>query len=1059
MDRFGLELHPPLPGSGDMVDTAKIQDIIRFGDDFELDTRNYQLRRAGRALKLEKLPMEILLLLVMRAGHLVTREEIVERIWGKNALVDTDNSINSAVRKIRQVLRDNPDRPRFVETIVGRGYIFSSSQVIQEPAMGPGFETESQGAEGFFPGRRIGDYRLVQVIGAGGMGVIYRAEDLKLGRQVAIKLLPAELTHDAKALERMQREACIASSLNHPNICPIYQLAEFDGQPFFVMPLLEGTTLREWIEAQSGRSAGTCIKEILDVAIQIIEGLKAAHSTGTIHRDIKPANIFVTTNGEVKILDFGVARINRAAGRSGAELEGYEGDNFALNHPPSTGTPFYLSPEQVRGEPVDEQSDIFSFGSVLYEMSTGRRAFARETVSATKLAILESEPEPIVISRPGLPPRLDEIVRKTMERDRGRRYQSAAEVGADLVALRAELTSPAGLTPAPPLVEAAARWPRAAILKSGAIGLGIAALIGGAVAWIYSIRTAGPQPFREFSISQITNTGRAEQVAISPDGKYLLHVQGEGGLRSLRLRNIETGSDAEVLAPDGSRFKSLTFSPDGNYVYFRKVVNSTGSEWDYFRMPVLGGKPEALLRDVDSDLAFSPDGKKITYVRANDPDEGRYRILTANLDGTDETLETVQKMHGSGTDAYPPFDTWSPDGKRILYTFAKMADEPGVMRVFNIANRSFETFHHFPDLLTFDVHSMPDGKWLLLVASQRGGELGAAQISAFSLVDRKLRPVTRDANNYSSLSIAANGRLAAAVQTRSFRSLDVVKMEGSHQKVVDSSQVDFGNLNAFEWEDAGHILASDGSRLFRIDTATKKSTELFVEKQGAIVGLAHCSSGTIILNREFRTGNVMSEIWKLNEDGSNPVKLSDGEYDTSPACSPDGKAVYYLEGTQQVKRVDMDGHSERVDIDIPHLDRVLGTFAFSTDGSRMTALVEVVDPMRNRAEARLAVFQMKEGAPSTPLLLIPDQAVNAGSMHSGGVRFSPDGRQLVYQTIRNGVGNLWEQSLDSAASHALTDFPSGTISHFRFSPQGVDLAIDRSETIADVVLLRDESGR
>src|SRR5579872_6741770 len=283
MDRFGLELHPPLPGSGDMVDTAKIQDIIRFGDDFELDTRNYQLRRAGRALKLEKLPMEILLLLVMRAGHLVTREEIVERIWGKNALVDTDNSINSAVRKIRQVLRDNPDRPRFVETIVGRGYIFSSSQVIQEPAMGPGFETESQGAEGFFPGRRIGDYRLVQVIGAGGMGVIYRAEDLKLGRQVAIKLLPAELTHDAKALERMQREACIASSLNHPNICPIYQLAEFDGQPFFVMPLLEGTTLREWIEAQSGRSAGTCIKEILDVAIQIIEGLKAAHSTGTIH--------------------------------------------------------------------------------------------------------------------------------------------------------------------------------------------------------------------------------------------------------------------------------------------------------------------------------------------------------------------------------------------------------------------------------------------------------------------------------------------------------------------------------------------------------------------------------------------------------------------------------------------------------------------------------------------------------------------------------------------------------------------------------------------------------
>jgi Tol biopolymer transport system component len=289
------------------------------------------------------------------------------------------------------------------------------------------------------------------------------------------------------------------------------------------------------------------------------------------------------------------------------------------------------------------------------------------------------------------------------------------------------------------------------------------------------LRTSRRQPFHDFDVRQITNTGRAEQAAISPDGKYVLQVQDENGMKSLRLRNVASGSDTEILAPEGARFKSLAFSPDGDYVYFRKTVNSIGSEWDEFRMPVLGGKPLPVLRDIDSDITFSPDGRRLSYVRANDPDEGKYRIFAANLDGSNETVETVQNILGYGNDSYPPFDAWSPDGRHILYTFAKMADEPGVIRVLDLQNKRFDTLQHFPDLLTFDVHYLPGGKWILLANSTRAGESGA-QISVLSLKDRKLHPVTRDANSYSSLSVSADGRVAAAVQTKAQPAIELLEV-------------------------------------------------------------------------------------------------------------------------------------------------------------------------------------------------------------------------------------------------------------------------------------------
>ncbi len=1045
-----------------VIETAKTPDRIRFGEDFELDVESFQLRRANRAVKLERIPLEILILLVVRAGQLVTREQIAEQVWGKNLFLDTDNSINSAIRKIRQALRDDSEEPRFIQTVVGRGYLFVAplepAEAVEpvEAADRPGDTT------GSLLGRRIGDYRVIQLIGAGGMGVVCKAEDLKLGRQVAIKFLPAELMNDAGALDRMQREARIASTVNHPNICPIYQLGESEGQLFIVMPLLDGTTLREWIEGQNTRSAETCIREILSIAIQIGEGLKATHANGIVHRDIKPANIFLSSRGEVKVLDFGVAKILNAAGvrTNDIAIPVQTGGSSALSLTvPSTGTPSYLSPEQIRGEDLDERSDLFSFGSVLYEMCTGHRPFDRETVEATKEAILNEEPRPIRASYPAFPERMEAIVRKAIERDRDRRYQSAEEMSSDLLTLRSAVASAAA---APEERKPPLRAVQRVGLRKTAIALAVACLVGCAAIWVAWHRDE-PQPFRDFTINQITNTGRADQAAIAPDGKYLAYVENENGHESLRLRNVATGSDAGIVPPESTRYKSLAFSPDGDYVYFRRIVNTTGSEWDAFRVPVLGGRPEELLRDVDSDLAFSPDGRRLSFVRANDPEEGSYRILTANLDGSNETVESIQKILGYGNDSYPPFDTWSADGREILYTFAKMADEPGVIRVFNLSTRSLKTLQHFPDLLTFDIRTLPQarGKWTLLVASPRAGESAPAQISAFSRGKPTLEPITRDTNSYSSLSVSADGKVAVAVQTKSQQFLDL--FDGNVARVkpwTDSKAGSLGNLLLFDWADDHHLLISDSHKLMRVDTVSGDSSLIFSETDASIVGLAACSTGAIVINREFRTGNKTSEVWKIQGDGAKPIKLSDGQYDMSPACSPDGRWVYYLDGMQQIKRVpSVGGRPESIASGVPELDRVMGTFAFAPNRNQMAALVEVVDRSTNRAKTRLALFDLKDGAISSPRLIEPEAGVVAGSLHNGGVRFSPDGKSLWYTVKKEGIENIWVHPLDGSHGRLKTNFSSETISHFRSSPDGKMLAVGRTRSISDIVMLQDRSGR
>ena len=436
---------------------VRTADPIRFADNFELDLRAYELRRSGRPLKIERIPMELLRLLIERPGELVTREQIIEGIWGKDVFLDTESGINAAVRKIRQVLKDDPERPRFVQTVTGKGYRFIAP--IEEPSPPPA--RPSLVIDDRFPptenllGKKISHYRVLQFLGGGGMGVVYKAEDLKLGRQVALKFLPAELVSDPAAFLRLEQEARAASALDHPNICSIHQLGEHEGQPFIVMQLLEGQTLREWIAGMATRNPASQAKDLVHLAIQIADGLAAAHQKGIIHRDIKPANIFITRQGQAKILDFGVAKFMDAAVSTEAngpgEIAGETGVAMKAGTPltqtgVSFGTPSYLSPEQIRLERLDARTDLFSFGLVLYEMATGQRAFSGDTATVIREAVLNLPVVPPRQLDSLLSPELQRIITKSLEKDRDRRYQSAAELGADLHRMTKPLPA-AGLPP------------------------------------------------------------------------------------------------------------------------------------------------------------------------------------------------------------------------------------------------------------------------------------------------------------------------------------------------------------------------------------------------------------------------------------------------------------------------------------------------------------------------------------------------------------------------------------------------------------------------------------
>lgn len=516
--------------------------LLRFGP-FALDVRARELRKHGVKIRLQEQSFQILLMLLDHPGEVVLREEIRLKLWPNNTIVEFDHSINAAIKRLRNALGESAEDPRYIETLAKRGYRFvgevenvappGRERSPTPPAASP---TESDGG---LDARIVSHFRVLSKLGEGGMGVVYRAEDIKLERQVALKFLPAPAGEiPATHLQRFEREARAASALNHPNICTIYGLEDCGGQPAIVMELVEGETLAARLS--KGRLS---IDDALRVAIQTASAIVEAHRKGVIHRDLKPGNITLTKSG-VKVLDFGLAKIERAAA-AGNETVTTEGVIL--------GTPHYMSPEQAQGKEADARSDIFSFGVMLYEMLAGKRPFEGQNTPSVLAAILERDPPSL---SDAVSPPLDRVVRRCLEKDPDERWQSARDLQAELEWIAATPS----VAPARPEHAINWRWFAAGVLS--------AALI--VIAVLFLSQNPAPAPIVRFHMFPPENTafGGIPGPNVSPDGRrFVFATILKGGGYKYWIQSLDSPQPTLIPGTDGATFPPF-WSPDGRSAAF-----------------------------------------------------------------------------------------------------------------------------------------------------------------------------------------------------------------------------------------------------------------------------------------------------------------------------------------------------------------------------------------------------------------------------------------------------------------------------------------------------------
>ena len=632
---------------------------LRRFDQFELDLRTGEIYKQGKRIKLQEQPCQVLVLLIKHPGELVTREDLRKKLWPNDTFVDFDHGVNLAINKLRDTLGDSAEKPRFIETLPRRGYRWiapvecvEASPADAQAAVLGNAPPEAGSFAANLIGKKVSHYRVLEMLGGGGMGIIYKAEDIKLGRRVALKFLPEELADDTAALDRFEREARAASALNHPNICTIYEVEEHNGRPFLVMELLEGQTLREHIEAGGGAPLPT--DQVLDLATQIASGLDAAHQKGIIHRDIKPANIFITTRGEAKVLDFGLAKLVEIGEQAevaaalnsgdGASHRAMTGTSLHLTRTGAAlGTACYMSPEQVRGEKLDARTDLFSFGLVLYEMATGRQAFGGETATEVCGAILNRTPALAREVNPELPPKLEGIMCNALEKDREVRYQTAREMRADLQRLKSETHSD---VEADVKLHYRWRWPLTATMSLVVLFL---------AAGIFVAKRTGSMSSPSFQ--RLTfDRGTVYNARFTPDGNTIVYGAAWDG-KPFQMYWTRAGANtSSPLGPPNADVLAISAKGEVAALLNPHIVGGDMFAGTLARLPLTGGTAREVLEDVTG-ADFSPDGENLAVARWV---EGKCRLEFP-------IGKVLYESAGSWPGAWITYPRISPHGDRIAF--------------------------------------------------------------------------------------------------------------------------------------------------------------------------------------------------------------------------------------------------------------------------------------------------------------------------------------------------------------------------------------------------------
>src|SRR6202790_5158937 len=868
----------------------------------------------------------------------------------------------------------------------------------------------------------ISHYRIVENLGGGGMGVVYRAEDVNLRRFVALKFLPDEVAKDSQALARFQREAQAASALNHPNICTIHEIGEQNGQPFIVMEFLDGMTLKARI---AGKPLD--VETTLSLAIEIADALDAAHVAGIIHRDIKPANIFVTKRGHAKVLDFGLAKLSLKAQSVSEGAPTLETTDEHLTSPGSTlGTIAYMSPEQVRGKELDPRTDLFSFGSVLYEMATGALPFGADTSGLVFDAILNRAPVAPRRLNPQLPPRLEDVVTKCLEKDRDLRYQHASEVRTDLQRLKRDSES-ARLTLTQPTVQPK-RWSRWRVLAAACGGAVVAILL------VVGARWKGSGTLLRTTLSQVTFAeGVEEYPAWSPDGKALLYTGEVGKIRKIFRKDLASGQDSQLTRGDSDELQPA-WSPDGKQVAFVRAhqpdvklqpgdVFGMFQEGDVWVLDLASGEETKLVENA-FDPAYSPDGQHIA-VDASWAAPRRIWVLDRQGHNpqqvTTDTSEEVAHVAPA----------WSPDGRKIV--FQNLVRTKFDIRTVNLDSKQMNWITN-DSLTNIRPSWSPLGRFIYFSSYRSGGiNIWRARVNKDGTLSGSLQQVTTGAGQDVEVAVSPDSKRLAYATLR--QNADIWRLpvspqtgltNGTPEAVISTTREDSRGA----WSPDGKMVAFNSDRsgdmnIWLYTFADSTTRQLTTGHGGDFQPNWSPDEKTIAF---FSSRSGSPNIWEVEIASGTLRRLtSNSGVNVNPFYSPDGKLIAY-----------QSDQSGRLDV-----------WVMNADGSnprRLTNVGVMGHFMRWAGDGLGIVFRCTcNGKPATMKLSLsggepqPFAETMTGGSH---MSFSPD-RTRIMDVVGHKV--LWVSPVNGGKPEKVYEFPDPDvrIDYPVWSPDGRWVMFDR----------------
>ncbi|MGI8638605.1 MAG: protein kinase domain-containing protein [Pyrinomonadaceae bacterium] len=910
-------------------------------------------------------------------------------------------------------------------------------------------------------GTKIGRYEIRSLLGAGGMGEVYLAFDTTLEREVAIKFL--KHTDDAEKLRRFRQEAKAVSALNHSNILTIYEVGEFRDSQFIVSELVNGKNLRDFLNEQN-----PTLNEVLDIGIQVGNALAAAHAVGIVHRDIKPENVMVLPDGYVKVLDFGLAKFVVTEKDS---IQNSVASTASLIHTKAgmlLGTVNYMSPEQLRGKPVDERTDVWSLGIVLFEMLTRRRPFIGESVSDVIAAVLEHSLPPIAELNLQIPTEVEIVIRKALEKNADNRFQTAREFVSALknVKLFSESGNYSAVSINPPansfhsqktlFTDAAQAVTTDSKNLSGlfiagtrirwriiALPFFLLAAMFAFVGWFYVYQpTVQKSSGKQMKSRRLTTTGNVINAVISPDGRFVAYVRSDGGQQSLWLRQVNETAGQELIPISAENYAGLTFAPDGNWIYYTVFIGNSIGKLN--RIMMLGGSQQEIAKDVDSTISFAPDGKTFAFIRSN-PNQGVDQIIVSNTDGSGERVLSERKRPEFYTISTRESLSWSPDGKFIACPTGKTGADGEFMSVAEIA---LETGRETP-LTATKWHRVGRIAWtknsdeLLITAAESGSE--SFQVVKIFRSNGNTQNVTGELNDYYNLSLSKDSTLLLGVAYDKNSNLFTASSEQPAQTVQIASGI-YDGIGGVLWMADGRIVyvsTESGNRdLWTMNADGTNRRQLTFDK-AADDFPSVSNDGRFVVFVSSRSG--ASHLWRMNSSGGELKQLTDKGGENLPVITPDGNFVIYsarAEGRLVLWRVSVEGGEP-----LQLTKEQTSWAAISPDGkliaclTRDTSLESLTTVAVVSAETGNILKTFKPAghivSPTLPAL----------------IRWMPDGQTIAYVAHINGISNVWAQAATGGEPKKLTDFTADRIFSFDWSKDGKRIIYARGVLRNDLILI------